>query len=280
MNLTWSDATRLWRQEMLAAGRSPETIKLRLYYLTRWSVVCEDPHTATRASIITWLSKPSWSAETRKSARASLVMFYLWMSDEGHLPPGPDGEPAPNPAARIPGVKVPEGVPRPAADCAIQAGLDAAGLLVQIMILLASLGGLRRAEISRVHTRDLSGRVLLVHGKGGKERHVTLDPGLAAMIHRCPPGYLFTRGRGRQPLHPISAGHVGVLMSRALPAGTTPHMLRHACGTWLNDHGVPLTDIRDWLGHQSVATTQRYILSRNERAALATEQAARRFSAA
>lgn len=280
MNLTWSAATVLWRQEMLAANRSPETIRLRLYYLVRWSCVCGRPDSATREQIIAWLAKPSWSPETRKSARQALVTFYLWMLEEGHLPPGPNGGQPINPAGRIPGVKVPEGVARPASDRAIQAGLDAAGLLVQIMILLASLGGLRRAEISRVHTRDLTGRELLVHGKGGKQRTVTLDPQLAAMIARFPAGYLFTRGRGKDPAHPITAGHAGVLMSRALPSGTTPHMLRHACGTWLNDHGVPLTDIRDWLGHKSVATTQRYILSRNERAARATEQAARRFSAA
>jgi integrase len=270
----------MWRQEMLAAGRSPETIRLRLYYINRWSCHCRRPGSASRAEIIAWLSRPRWSAETRKCARQAVVTFYEWMHAEGHLPPGPGGGQPVNPAARIPGVKVPEGVPRPASDAAIQAGLDAAALIVQIMILLAALGGLRRAEISRVHTQDLTGRVLLVHGKGGKQRVVTLDPALAAMIEQCSAGYLFTRGRGVDPGHPITAGHVGVLMSRALPKGNTPHMLRHACGTWLNDNGVPLTDIRDWLGHQSVATTQRYVLSRNERAARATERAARRFTAA
>jgi integrase len=279
MTLTWSDATKMWRNEMLAANRSPETIKLRLYYLARWQRVCRRPDTATRAKIVAWLARPSWGPETRRCARTSLVVFYRWMYDEGHLPPGPGGKPAVNPAGRLEKITIPRGVPRPATDDAIQQGLNEAPLLVKLMILLGSLGGLRRAEISRVHTRDLSGRDLLVHGKGGKERIVRLDPQLAASIASAPPGYLFQRGRGAEPQHQISPAHAGVLMSRALPPGTTPHMLRHACGTWLNDNGVPLIDIRDWLGHADISTTQRYVVARIDRAAAATERAARRFAA-
>jgi integrase len=259
---------------MLASARSPETIRLRLYYLSRWQRSCPRPQAATREAIIAWLSHPGWGQETRRSARTAMVTFYRWMHEEGHLPPGPDGTTV-NPAARLPKITVPRGVARPATDEAIQRGLNDATVRVKRMILLGSLGGLRRGEISRVHTGDLTGRDLIVHGKGGHRRLIRLDPSLAASIASAPAGWLFPAPDG----HRMTPAHIGVLISRALPKGTTPHMLRHACGTWLNDNGVPLTDIRDWLGHADVSTTQRYVQVRLDRAAAATEQAATRFVA-
>lgn len=245
-----------------------------MYYLTRWERCCRRPQAATRDAIIAWLGHPGWGQETRRSARTALVTFYRWMAEEGHLPPGADGKVV-NPAARLPKVVVPQGVARPATDEAIQQGLDRATLRVKRMILLGSLGGLRRGEISRVHTKDLAGRDLTIHGKGGKQRLIRLDPSLAASIASAPEGWLFPAPDG----HQMTPAHIGVLISRALPKGTTPHMLRHACGTWLNDNGVPLTDIRDWLGHTTTTTTQRYVAIRLDRPAAATERAARRFVA-
>ena len=42
-----------------------------------------------------------------------------------------------------------------------------------------------------------------------------------------------------------------------LPA-VTPHTLRHTCGTWLAQAGVPLDKIGPWLGHTDARTTQLY----------------------
>lgn len=41
----------------------------------------------------------------------------------------------------------------------------------------------------------------------------------------------------------------------------TPHVLRHSCAVALLQAGVDPTVIRDYLGHASVATTNRYITS-------------------
>jgi integrase len=38
----------------------------------------------------------------------------------------------------------------------------------------------------------------------------------------------------------------------------TPHTLRHTCGTWLAQRGVPLDKIGGWLGHTDARTTQLY----------------------
>jgi site-specific recombinase XerD len=46
-----------------------------------------------------------------------------------------------------------------------------------------------------------------------------------------------------------------------LPAGVSPHCLRHSYATWLLDAGVVIQTVRKLLGHASIATTQIYIHS-------------------
>lgn len=46
--------------------------------------------------------------------------------------------------------------------------------------------------------------------------------------------------------------------TKAALADVTPHTLRHTCGTWLAQQGVPLDKIGGWLGHTDAQTTQLY----------------------
>jgi integrase len=46
--------------------------------------------------------------------------------------------------------------------------------------------------------------------------------------------------------------------ARAGLDGVTGHTLRHTCGTWLAQAGVPLWQISGWLGHTMAATTELY----------------------
>lgn len=45
---------------------------------------------------------------------------------------------------------------------------------------------------------------------------------------------------------------------RAGLADVTPHTLRHTCGTWMAQAGVPLREIGGWLGHSDARTTELY----------------------
>jgi integrase len=53
-------------------------------------------------------------------------------------------------------------------------------------------------------------------------------------------------------------GSFGGACSRAGLTGVSPHVLRHTCGTWMAQAGVPLFQIGGWLGHSSEATTRLY----------------------
>lgn len=43
-----------------------------------------------------------------------------------------------------------------------------------------------------------------------------------------------------------------------LPVKVHPHMLRHSCGYYLAEQGIPTRDIQEYLGHSNIANTVRY----------------------
>jgi integrase len=277
---SWDNALRAWRAEQAAAGIAAGTTRLRAYYLRRWARVCRRPEQATRAGVLDFLGQPSWAPNTRKSARDALVSFYTWMHDEGRLPPQPGGGAAENPVARVPRVHVPIGEPRPASDEAINAGLQRATARVWLMIMLGAVGGLRRAEIAKVHRRDLDGLRLHVRGKGRRDRTIDLPEIIASLIRQAD-GYVFPNTDIRHPRflgQPLSADYVGKLISQLLPDGVTPHQLRHAAATHLHELGVPLEEIQIFLGHTMINTTMIYVKVRPKHTAAATDRAAARFT--
>jgi integrase len=53
-------------------------------------------------------------------------------------------------------------------------------------------------------------------------------------------------------------GSFGAACKRANLVDVSPHVLRHTCGTWMAQQGVPLHQIGGWLGHKDTRTTQLY----------------------
>ena len=146
------------------------------------------------------------------------------------------------------------------------------------MILLAAVDGMRRGEISRVHTDDLGrDNRLLVHGKGGRTRRVPLPPELADRIRAADPGWLFPSPvRPGRPIEPATAGK---WIRYTLPPGVTPHMLRHSAASSMHlDHDLPLLELRKLLGHASVATTQIYTATSDARTAAAVSARLQRLA--
>lgn len=99
-----------------------------------------------------------------------------------------------------------------------------------------------------------AGPVLRVVGKGGHVRVVPVPPRIAARIREAP-GWVFPGAVGGH----ISAGWLGKLMSRALPAGVTPHQLRHSYGTRAYSSTGDLLAVQHLLGHSTPSTTQVYV---------------------
>jgi len=163
------------------------------------------------------------------------------------------------------------------------------------IILTALLAGLRAAEMRSANVGDLrladnGGGLLQVRGKGSKDRAVPIERALVEVLN----DYLISRatrfptattrrdpGRspsrrwpGNAPLFVGSDGHRitrGALQYRVLrafkragpDAGRTPgalvHALRHTYATELANTNISVYELMKLLGHESMATSQRYV---------------------
>lgn len=69
--------------------------------------------------------------------------------------------------------------------------------------------------------------------------------------------------RGK-PIKDIVTAHEGALRRAGIEKKVRPHDLRHTCGTWLYAKTKDIKLVKDWLGHSSYATTERYVHSDTE----------------
>jgi integrase/recombinase XerD len=141
--------------------------------------------------------------------------------------------------------------------------------------------GMRVTELVSLPVSAARGdpRMLLVRGKGDKERMVPLSPGARAALaawlaQRDAAEDLARREHGAPPsrfLFPSrsAAGHLtrhrffGLIKEIAVRAGVspgkvTPHTLRHAFATHLLEGGADLRSIPTLLGHADIGTTEIY----------------------
>jgi site-specific recombinase XerD len=156
------------------------------------------------------------------------------------------------------------------------------------MALAMLLGGLRSAEVRglKLADADMGRRRLRVIGKGGKERHVPVDPAffaeLAAYLRLERPRGLATPEcfvvlRGPTSGAAVSEAGLRSLFRRHRAASGSarvrPHRLRHTYGTELAAAGIDLLALRELMGHASPETTASYVH-------LSVEQLAAEYGAA
>ena len=247
----WQMALQGWVTWQKAGRLSPNTLRLRKYQLLRVAAAFPaGPWKVTGRQLEEWLAARVWTPATARSHQTSLTRFYRWAIEHELT--------TVDPTRTLPKIHELEGVPRPATERAIDDALAQADDRQFLMIRLAARHGLRRGEIARVNTSDLIEGArswsLLVHGKGGKDRVVPLFPETARAIREAEAGWLFPNGKGSH----LSPGHVGVLITRALPVGVTPHQLRHRFATKAYRQTKDILNLRILMGHASVKTTQRY----------------------
>lgn len=240
-----------WRSWLRASGKPETTVRLRTYQLRRFLECHPHPWMVTTSQLVEWLANPSWSAGTKKSFRSALRSFYGWGVLMGYV--------SPDPTARLPPVRVPSRPARPAPERAVATGLLAADERVQLMLRLAAFQGLRRGEIARIHsddvTEDLVGWSLRVHGKGAKVRVIPLADDIAGDLRGRPRGWAFPSPGGGH----LTEQHVGKLISRALPDGWTAHTLRHRFATVAYAGTRDLLAVQEMLGHSKPETTRGYV---------------------
>lgn len=255
----WVAPIAEWTLNLRAAGRSENTIATRADHMRRTARALPDgPWVITGQQLVAWAGRQTWSREGRRNVYATLRGFYKWAIVASYVDRSP--------ADHLPSVRAEEPRPRPAPENVYRAALAAADDRGQLILRLAAEAGLRRAEIAVIHGRrdmleDLDGWTLTVHGKGGKDRDVPLPPYLASTILlRAGKAWLFP---GDYQGH-LSPRWVGKLATRVMPDEWTLHTLRHRFASVSYEIDRDLMALRDVLGHTSVATTQRYIKTRDD----------------
>lgn len=117
-------------------------------------------------------------------------------------------------------------------------------------ILFAAYTGLRRSELLRLTPDMIRDGVILLDSntKSGKPRAVPLAPQAARIAAKRLPWSLTPKAL--RTAFEAARADLGVAVRF--------HDLRHAFGSWLAGAGVPMTSVRDLMGHSSLAVTSRY----------------------
>jgi site-specific recombinase XerD len=129
---------------------------------------------------------------------------------------------------------------------------------------------------------------LYVKGKGNKYREIPILQETGKILQRYittyglkPDNALFTNNQGNR----LTRAGVTHIMNKykdlakarnkdTFNQGVSPHCMRHSKATHLVNHGVSIYNVRDFLGHASVTTTQVYLTSNPDVTREAIEKAA------
>lgn len=239
------------------------------------------PEAADRAAIEAYLlslDARGLSAATRARRLSAIRALHRFAAAEGLRNDDPGLlVRGPGKARRLPGTLSEAEVVRLLA-AGRETGRDGAARLRNACLLeLLYATGLRVSELVTLPVAAARGdpRMLLVKGKGGRERLVPLsgpargalaawlaerDRAEAARGAAARP-WLFPSARGRGPL--TRAGFFLIVKEVAAragidPAAVSPHVFRHAFATHLLGGGADLRSIQTLLGHADLSTTEIY----------------------
>jgi integrase/recombinase XerD len=131
--------------------------------------------------------------------------------------------------------------------------------------------GMRVGEVSALDVRDYFTReaVFRVQGKGGRDRLAFIVDEQTVQIQRAhmeararietgSPALFLNASGGRLSTQGMTNIIARLRREARIRRHITPHMLRHTIATLLLRNGVDIRVVQEFLGHASIATTQRY----------------------
>jgi integrase/recombinase XerC len=211
-------------------------------------------------------------------ALAAVRSLYRWLAQEGVVEQ--------NPAKLVSTPRLPKKLPRVPTIEEMNSMLDGkmpevASFLERDRLLFELLYGcgLRNSELVGINLDDisLSNEAILIRGKGKKERYVPFGgSALAALAVYLPwrqqllatlkkpvpgkgmPALLVNQRGGRLTTRSVGRIVKRIAVAKGLSPEVHPHTLRHAFGTHMLEEGADLRAIQELLGHERLATTQRY----------------------
>jgi integrase/recombinase XerC/integrase/recombinase XerD len=278
----WPDAIELLQEDLRRRDAAPRTRRaygVDLEQFAAWAGAQGlVPRRVTAKAVrryIAHLSEQKLAPATSARKLAALRALFASQREHGHISQNPaDLVSTPRRGSHLPRVLSARDAGR------LLDGIPASGALAlrdRALFELAYACGLRAEELVSLRTADVDhdGEQVRVEGKGRKTRFVPAgEPAMAALrqyLERARPQLAGAggRGAGRDALflsktgRPLQTSDVRRRLrtwtARAgLPAGYSPHSLRHSFATHLLDGGADLRSIQELLGHASVSSTQIY----------------------
>ncbi|WP_269938998.1 tyrosine-type recombinase/integrase [Arthrobacter sp. HY1533] len=216
------------------------------------------PLDATADHILAYLDRPELRPGTKSTYHGHFRAYFDWLVRTGQI--------STNPVLQTPTPRRHKGVPRPITLAQLGAVLLAVKRRrTRMMIMLASLQGLRVHEIAKIRGQDFdfAAGVLYVTGKGGTTALLPIHEDVAAYAIAAgfAPllGYWFeSYVKPGQPVVPQAVSKAIHDAYQRVGVVATPHQMRHFYGTSLVRAGVSLRVVQELMRHQSLATTQIY----------------------
>lgn len=228
-------------------GLSERTIRRRAWSLANLTASLTCPILeATAVDVESWLGGFP-GAQSRCNFLGDVRALFRWACRRGLA--------AHDPADQLELPKLPHRMPRPIATADVHRLIDSTSGQVRRAVMLAAYAGLRVSEVAKVEGRDVEGgRLLVVGGKGDRDRWIPLAPELAAELAGLGPGSIVGARHGDHVSQMIRTA-----MRRIGIAGR-PHDLRHSFGTAAAEAtGGNLVIVAELMGHASMATTRGYV---------------------
>jgi integrase/recombinase XerD len=282
--------------DMVAAerGGAPNTLAAYRHdlgdlsaYLAGQRRVLATAATADLRAYLGELARRGLAASSLARRLSAIRQFYRFLYAEGHRRDDPsailEGPKRGRPLPKVLSVAEVDrliATARQAAEIPAQPGRPAERLRAQRLLCLIELiyaTGLRISELIALPAARRDERMLIVRGKGGKERLVPLNSAaIAAMrAYRAAvteaggaPKWLFpsfgeaghlTRQHAARELKDLAAA------TGLRPERLSPHVLRHAFASHLLQNGADLRVVQTLLGHADISTTQIYTHVLDER---------------
>ncbi len=127
-------------------------------------------------------------------------------------------------------------------------------------------GGMRISEVLSLNKNDIgNNQTITIRGKGSKQRVIPvlsqMKQAVKEYMASCPfSGEALFYGEKGKRLRPelVQKKLRDLRAMYSLPDYTTPHALRHSFATHMLAEGADLRSIQELLGHESLATTEKY----------------------
>lgn len=150
---------------------------------------------------------------------------------------------------------------------------DFQGLRDRLIIELLYVTGMRRQELVQLKWSDVNSQSaqIKILGKGNKERLVPVSLNIIKLLEEYKsvlyshfnetslPDNIVISNNGREAypelIYQTVKKHLSLCSTQQKKS---PHVLRHSFATHLSNNGAPLNDIKELLGHASLASTQVY----------------------